>query len=130
MEEEKLSEESTEKSNKRFLQPATLKRNKEFAFAYRKGQGKATRNLVCICAKSRVPGIRVGYVVSKKVGNSVQRNLIRRRMKEAFRLIYPELTGNYSVVFVARTGIVYADFKSIQKDMLYLLKKQKLFMSE
>lgn len=104
--------------------PVTLKRNKDFGFAYRKGKGVATRCLVCICAKSRYKGLRVGFVVSSKIGNAVTRNLIRRRLKEAYRKLLPRLEGDYSIVFVAKKEITERKFDSLVGDMKYLLKKQ------
>ena len=108
------------------MKPVTLKRNKEFGFAYRKGKGVGAKFLVCICAKSRISGLRVGFVVSSKIGNAVKRNLVRRRLREAYRKLLPRLEGNYSIVFVAKTGIADRSFDEIVADMKYLLRKQGL----
>ena len=79
--------------------------------------------MTLICAKSRYGGIRVGFSVSKKVGNSVVRNRTRRRFKEAFRTFLPVLNGNYSLVFVARASVADAEFSQICKQMKNLLKR-------
>lgn len=49
------------------------------------------------------PGPRVGFTVSKKVGNAVVRNRARRRLREAARLLLPEagIVGA-DHVFIAR----------------------------
>ena len=73
--------------------------------------------MTLVAAKSRYGGIRVGFSVSKKVGNSVVRNRVRRRMKEAYRTILPELSGNHSLVFVARASITSAEFSDICTQM-------------
>lgn len=66
----------------------------------------------------------VGFVVSKKIGNAVARNKIKR--------IYRELCRKYFLLFfqkkialiiIARVGIKNKDFKKIEKDFLYCLKK-------
>ena len=105
----------------------TLKKNKDFAFVYKKGKPRATKSLVCLCTKSRFKGVRVGFVVSAKIGGSVVRNKIRRRLKEAYREIFPYLSGNVSVVFVARNSITEQSYKSLAHDMRYLLKKQEIY---
>lgn len=105
----------------------TLKKNKEFSFVYRKGNSRASRILVATVAKSKYGGIRAGFSVSKKIGNAVTRNKIRRRLKEALRSYLPKLEGNYCVIFVARKGIEDALFSVVLKDMGFLLKKHGLF---
>lgn len=101
----------------------TLKKNKEFNFVYRRGKPAGSRDMTLVCAKSRYGGVRVGFSVSKKVGNSVVRNRARRRMKEAYRTILPELSGNYSLVFVARESIARAEFKEICAQMRKLMQR-------
>lgn len=107
-------------------QPETLKKNKEFSYVYRKGKPAPVRNFTLIYVKSRYGGVRVGFTVSKKVGNAVQRNRVRRRLKEAFRMVMGRLGGNYSLVFVARPCIVDAEFRNIVNDMHLALKKSRI----
>lgn len=94
------------------MQPGvnTLKKNREFAFVYRRGKPLHHKCFTMLFVKSRYGGVRAGFSVSKKVGNSVERNRARRRLKEAFRLLLPEMKGNYSIVFVAKQSITEADF--------------------
>ena len=87
-----------------------VKKNKEFNFVYGRGKSAGSRDDARIC-KSRYGGARVGFSVSKKVGNSVTRNRARRRLKEAYRMIMPEISGHHSFVFVARSSITAADFQ-------------------
>lgn len=45
---------------------------------------------------------RLGLSVSRKVGNAVKRNRVKRRLREAFRLQQHELPPGYDVVIVVR----------------------------
>ena len=108
----------------------TLKKNKEFNFVYRRGNPRTATHLVCVAAKSRYGGVRAGFSVSKKIGKSVVRNKIRRRLKEAAREILPRTSGNYCVVFIARTSIENAAYKQIREEMQMLLKKQGLLAGD
>ncbi len=57
-------------------------------------------------------GPRVGFTVGKVIGDSVERNRIRRRMREAVRSSWPELAGPVDVVFNPRRStltLLYAD---------------------
>ena len=101
-----------------------LKKNKAFQYVYRKGRSAACHDLVLLTAKGR--GLQVGFSVSKKVGNAVTRNRIKRRLRECFR---PHLRDvkNGLYVIVARPSAATATFQSLQKDVSYLLKKQDAF---
>ena len=91
-----------------------------FQYVYRKGRSVACRDLVMLCAKGR--GVRVGFSVSKKVGNAVTRNRVKRRLRECFR---PQLGDmkNGLYVIIARPSAAEATFQSLQRDVRYLLKK-------
>ena len=108
----------------------TLKKNKEFNFVYRRGNPRTAAHLVRVAAKSRYGGVRAGFSVSKKIGKSVVRNKVRRRLKEAAREILPLTNGNYCVVFIARTSIENAAYKQIKDEMKTLLKKQGLIAGD
>ena len=73
--------------------------------------------------------LKVGFSVSAKVGNSVTRNRVRRRMREDFRMLRPDLVpGKY--IFVARTGAADAPYPAMAGEMRSLLRRAKLFRSE
>ena len=73
---------------------------------------------------------RAGFSVSKKIGKSVVRNKIRRRMKEAVRLMLPEIQPNLDIIFVARAAIVTCTFQEIQKSLQYILNREGLLKDE
>ncbi|MBP3454152.1 MAG: ribonuclease P protein component [Clostridia bacterium] len=101
-----------------------LQKNKAFQYVYHRGKSVACRDLVMLYAKGR--GLQVGFSVSKKVGNAVTRNLVKRRLRECFR---PHLgdVKNGLYVIVARPSAANATFQSLQKDVGYLLKKHAAF---
>ncbi len=63
---------------------------------------------------------RTGFTVTKKNGNAVERNRIRRRLKEAVRLSGNALgvTG-HDYVIVARKGVLSASFREICSDIAH-----------
>ena len=98
-----------------------LKKNRAFQYVYRRGHSVACRNLVMLLAPGRE--LKVGFSVSKKTGNAVTRNRIKRRLRECFRPHLGDVkTGLY--VIVARPSAAKATFQSLQRDVRYLLKKQ------
>ena len=104
-----------------------LQKNRAFQYVYRKGHSAACRDLVLLLAPGRE--LKVGFSVSKKVGNAVTRNKVRRRLRECFRPHLGDVkTGLY--VFVARPSAAQAAFEELRKDVRYLLRKQRAFLHE
>ena len=67
---------------------------------------------------------RVGFTVSKKIGNAVARNYAKRRLKEAFARLFAEYAMNKrDYVVIARKEIADADFKKILSDLKFCLKR-------
>ena len=80
----------------------TLKQNSEFHRAYGRGKVRTSPVLVTYAVKNRDMGCRTGITAAKKLGSAVERNRCRRIIRAAFSSIYPQCSGNYDIVFVAR----------------------------
>ena len=64
----------------------------------------------------------VGFTASKKVGNSVKRNLARRRLKALFLELNSQLkSGSY--IYVAKEKIDNMDYMSLRKSLLWSFKR-------
>ena len=101
-----------------------LRRQGQFRYVYRKGKGGACREMAIGFVKG--PRLMVGFAVSKKIGHAVVRNLVKRRLRAAFRAELPLLRKGLYVV-TAREPIAQADFARITSSLQYLLRKQKLY---
>ena len=66
---------------------------------------------------------KVGVSISKKIGKSVQRNLIKRRIYEQFATFMPRINGSYNYIVVARERIKDATFEEIGSCIDFLLHK-------
>lgn len=62
----------------------------------------------------------VGFTASRKVGDSVERNHARRLMKEAFRMVSPNLMPDFAFVLVARKPIVTSSVDDVQRELARL----------
>ena len=82
--------------------------------------------LVMIYNKSKTGMVKVGFSVSKRIGNSVTRNRIERRLREAFRPFIPDITPGYDIIFIARDAVKEADFGHISATMQNMLTKSGL----
>jgi len=108
----------------------SLKTKKEFDLVYKKGfrRYKDGFKLFVFSDKCLVNEVRLGLSVSKKIGNAVTRNLIKRRVKAIFYEIKSLLVGLH-IVFVATTEIISICFGALKKDIIdcldFILKRIK-----
>jgi len=105
----------------------SLKRNKEFRYVYRRGKSVSDKAMVLIYVPTKTPHLRVGFSVSKKIGNSVVRNLTKRRMKEAFFSMLENVNPNCLLVFTPREKAREMTYQEILISMCKLLKKAGLY---
>lgn len=85
-----------------------LSRSGEFDRVYRDGSSHATRYLVLYTFPRRDEDgedVRLGVSVSRKVGGSVERNRVKRALREAFWGLSDRLPPRHDFVIVARSEI-------------------------
>ena len=103
-----------------------LKKNHEFKRLYNKGKSAASHCLVVYCRRNGRAENRLGLSVSTKLGGAVQRNRVRRRLKEIYRLNEGKLAFGYDVVIVARMRSRYAGYGELEYAVMSLLRKLKI----
>lgn len=84
--------------------PERLKKSWEFQRAYKKGKKYWDAYFVVYVYNTQLRQPRLGITVSKKVGKSVQRNRVKRLIREAFRMLKLELQQHYDIVVVGRNA--------------------------
>lgn len=62
-------------------------------------------------------GLRVGFTVGRVLGGAVQRNRMKRRLREAVRLTRPAETVAADVVINPKKSLLTADFKDVTKEV-------------
>lgn len=69
---------------------------------------------------------KVGFIASKKVGNSVMRNRARRLMREVIRLHLDEIDGNVQIILIARPAIRGVSYREVEQSLLPMLKRARV----
>jgi len=104
-----------------------LRNRAEFTRVYRHGKSFANRQLVLYWFPKRdVEQFRMGVSVSKKVGNAVVRNRMRRLMKEIVRQHADEIIDHLDLVFIVRKGALDLEYKELEKSVMHVLRKSSL----
>ena len=108
-------------------QVISLKSSREFKRLYKKGKSCVDKNAVLYTRKNGLTYNRLGITVSAKVGCAVKRNLVRRRIREAYRLSVDEFKKGYDLIYVARVRAAGASYRSVRQSVLTLAKNLDLF---
>lgn len=100
-----------------------LTNERTFNLLYRKGEKVGDNSLSVICLKSKFDNLKVAFVVSNKIGNAVKRNKIRRRLREIFRSLIPNISFGYTYLVVARDGVKTLSYAQMKNCLIKLLVK-------
>ena len=113
------------------MNPETsLKQNSDFRRVYARGKSAVSPRVVVYCRKNRRDGNRMGVTVSKKLGNAVTRNRVRRRLREIARLNVEHTKQGYDLILVARSRAVNAEYQKLEADVLHCFEQLQLLKKD
>ena len=95
----------------------------EFERAYRQGTSFRGRLFSLHAFPNEIGIPRLGLSVSKKVGNAVTRNAVRRRLKEVFYSTIERIPGSFDLVVSAKPAAAEASFEELNQEFLRALGK-------
>ena len=106
------------------LKSQRLAKAKDFATVRSEGRSWSDRMLVLVACPNDLQVTRVGYSVGRRIGKSVVRNKVKRRLKEIIRLV--SFNGGWDLVVIARTDAASADYCRLSRSMEGLLRRAGL----
>ena len=114
-----MSEFAPQNSKKNFPKSRRLLKHGDFEQVYKKGRRHFAAHMTVFYLRREdgPTGLRVGFTVGKVLGGSVQRNRMRRRLREAVRLngFRPEVTAD--VVINPKRSLLAAEFGELQDEV-------------
>jgi ribonuclease P protein component len=129
----------------KFPPSARLLRHSDFECVYKQGRRHFSASLTVFyrlrrAAKSgnsdavgakpgnRDSGLRVGFTVGRALGGAVERNRMKRRLREAVRLSWPEHPANIDIVINPKKSVLKVDFEALLTEVrrAFAVIEQKL----
>lgn len=97
---------------------------KEYALIYEKGKSWVCDLLVMRALPNEMASSRYGISVSKRIGNAVVRNRVKRRLREILRA--ESLRPGWDIIVIARPAVASADYASLKQAAKGLLLRAHL----
>ena len=107
-----------------------LKKNYEFKQVLTKGKCYVGKYIKAVIIPNKKSNNYIGLAISTKNGKAVERNKMKRLLRENYKNIEEKIKKGNSIVFLLKKGesIKKITYKKIEEDMLEILKKAKLII--
>jgi len=104
-----------------------LRQNKDFKYTYKRGRSLGHPLLILIFRRTNQSTARIGFSITKKFGNAVQRNRIKRQLREVVRSRIHQIKDGYDIILVVRKDAKKASYGDLDGAVHNLLKRAKLY---
>src|SRR5215469_7018789 len=108
-----------------FPKSRRLLRHADFQRVYKGGRRQFTGNMTVFFLRRTISAVdtasggslRVGFTVGKALGGSVERNRLKRRMREAVRTSWPTVEAPVDVVIHPRKSVLQMPFTNVVSEV-------------
>lgn len=94
-----------------------LKKSRDFRRVQGRGRKIRQPNLMLLVLPGQVSQTRIGLTVSRRVGNAVVRNRVKRWLREGLRHQYPSIEGCWDVVVIAHPSAADAGLDALTQQL-------------
>ena len=117
--------------DRRLSKKQRLTQSALFAETFAQNRKWVGRCMVLWLRSGEGASLRLGVVTSKKIHlRANQRNLARRRLREAYRNLRPYFSGDFDVILIGRRNILGAEWKEVVRELLKLAQKAGIISEE
>ena len=110
----------------RFPRSVRVRSRTDYLKVQRSGQKVGGRYLIILSMNNGLPASRFGITVSRKTGNAVTRNRIKRRIRELQRLNRDNVVAGKDIVVIATRKASGAAFRDLEEEYRALMLKAGL----
>jgi ribonuclease P protein component len=107
----------------RFRRADRLKKRYEFRQVQLNGRRIHTPHFLLVVRPNALPNTRLGITVTKKVGTAVQRNRIKRVVREVFRRNRHLFPPSHDVVFIAKRDAQHVSYDTLLGELRRAARK-------
>jgi ribonuclease P protein component len=110
--------------------PLRLRRSEDFGRLRREGRAYRHPFLILSLAPNGLPHNRYGFITARRLGKAVQRNRVRRLLREAMRTLHPHLRSGHDVALIARPAIVGQPYAAVYAAVVQKTRQASLLLDE
>lgn len=102
-----------------------ITKRQDYLRIYAQGKRVYSKNFTIIICPNQTDIRRLGITVGKKVGNAVERNRVKRLLREFFRLNKSRLLPSLDIVIIAKKGILPLTYQNVYAELAGSLLHQR-----
>jgi ribonuclease P protein component len=106
-----------------FRKEYRLLKRRDFFFGNGETRTVQTKSFTILCCENLEKGPRLGIVASRKVGNAVTRNRIKRLVREFFRVYRNVMHRREDIVVIVRPKTRVRGYADAEKELRVLVEK-------
>ncbi|KKI89754.1 ribonuclease P [Bacillus sp. SA1-12] len=107
-----------------------IKKNEDFQAVFKQGKSIANRQFVIyIMQNPEEKEFRIGLSVSKKIGNAVTRNRIKRLIRQVFLEEKHKIANGKEYIIIARKPAADMGYHEVKSSLNHLFRKAKIYQS-
>lgn len=97
-----------------------LRKDREYTVVYKRGKRYWNHQFTMVVKKNNLQGTRVGFSVNKKYGNAVERNRIKRQLREIIRIHYKTMKKGYDIIIIPKKNTKEMNYTQLEKSIKHL----------
>ncbi len=115
----------------RFPQHRRITSRRDFGRVRRQGHSYRGHFLLLgVLEDSSVPDLKIGFITTRRLGNAVTRNRIRRRLRGIFQRLGDDLKNGHYLVVIPRGAAARASSEALEKEWKWLIHRSGLYKKE